>query len=66
MEARCAGDGGAGLRPLRPHTLKAIAFIRLRLGETDEAARRLATLRDLGAIEGLGGGVVEDLMRAVA
>jgi len=48
------------------YSFKAIAFIRLRLGQADETARRLDILRGLGASEGLGGGVVEDLMRAVA
>ena len=48
------------------YTLKAIAFIRLRRGEADEARRRLDKLAGLGVIDGLGGGVVADLARAVA
>ncbi len=48
------------------YTLKAIAFIRLRRGAPDETRSRLDKLAELGAIDGIGGGVVADLARAVA
>ena len=48
------------------YTLKAIAFIHLRRGEVEETWRRLDKLAELGAIDGLGGGVVADLARAIA
>ncbi len=48
------------------YTLKAVAFIRLRLGEPEAAQSRLDALATLGASEGMGGAVVADLMRAVA
>lgn len=48
------------------YTLKAIAFLRLRRGEPDASRLRLTKLAELGEIEGLGGGVVADLARAVA
>ena len=48
------------------YTLKAIAFIQLRLGRPDETRSRLDRLAALGAIDGIGGGVVADLARAVA
>ena len=48
------------------YTLKAVAFIRLRRGEAAETRRRLDKLAELGASEGIGAGVVADLMRAVA
>ncbi len=48
------------------YTLKAIAFIHLRRGEAEEARRRLDKLAGLGVMEGIGGGVVADLARAVA
>ncbi len=48
------------------YTLKAIAFIQLRRGEPDETRRRLDRLAALGASDGIGGGVVADLARAVA
>ncbi|RBP03518.1 hypothetical protein DFR50_1434 [Roseiarcus fermentans] len=46
--------------------LKASAFIRLRLSEGRETARRLDKLAELGVSEGIGGGVVADLLKAVA
>ena len=48
------------------YTLKAIAFIALRRGARRETEKRLAKLAELGASEGVGGGVVADLARAVA
>jgi tetratricopeptide (TPR) repeat protein len=48
------------------YALKAIAFIHLRRGKPEETRRRLDKLAELGEIDGLGGGVVDDLMRAVA
>ncbi len=48
------------------YTLKAIAFIQLRRGHADDTRRRLDKLAELGAIDGIGGGVVADLARAVA
>jgi hypothetical protein len=59
---------GASPAPARfaLYTFKAIAFIQLRRGEADDSRRRLDKLGELGAIEGIGGGVVADLARAVA
>ncbi len=48
------------------YTLKAIAFLRLQRGGPDASRLRLAKLAELREIEVLGGGVVADLVRAVA
>jgi hypothetical protein len=48
------------------YTLKAIAFIELKRGARRETEKRLDKLAELGASEGIGGGVVADLTRAVS
>ncbi len=48
------------------YTLKALAFIRLKRGETWAAETCLAKLGQLGRLEEVGGSVIADLTRAVA
>lgn len=48
------------------YTLKAIAFVRLRRGEPDEARRAIDKLRELEPTGDVGGAVVADLARALA
>ncbi len=60
----------AGAAPRTLHfalyTLKAIAFIRLKRGETWAAETCLAKLAELGRLDQVGGSVIADLTRAVA
>lgn len=48
------------------YTLKALAFIHLRSGNTADSDQYLGKLRELGEMDGIGGSVVADLARAVA